>query len=448
MTSIQMALRPMRRRMRLRRMVTWTAYGAFVGAACALLVRVASFLWLLSNAWLWEWIAFLSGLAAFALGAWLWPISDLAVAREADGLGLKARAQTALMLESLDTPMARVQREDALRALSGLNAKALPLKAPKPAWIGALTCAALFGLSFFLPNPQQEALDAKAAIQESLAQQAEQVQAAATSLDENAVTAQALMKELARELDKAQTAREALLAIDRAERSLNEALSQMLTDAAAALESAGQDALAQALMQGDSQALARKLASIPDASKALAAAAASAASAEAAQSLSAAAQALESMDADLAAQELTALSDSTAQALEAMANARTAAAGASTSSAGASLGSGGEETQDANGQSAFVSPQAPQKQTREYEAVYDPTRLGVSGTVTQERGVWHEGTIYEADAGTGEGAPEESVPYNRVFAEYAQAATDAMQSSNLPLWAREWVEEYFQALQP
>ena len=148
MRELERALRPVKRRMRTQRTFIWALYGLFAGAVGVLLLRAASFVWAFPTVAIWGAVTLAALPAIFALVAWLWPITSLDAARQADALGLMARAQTAVMLGGCDTDMARLQREDALSSLKTLEpARQMALKPPRLAWIGTLACAALILLS-------------------------------------------------------------------------------------------------------------------------------------------------------------------------------------------------------------------------------------------------------------------------------------------------------------
>lgn len=111
----------------------------------------------------------------------------------------------------------------------------------------------------------------------------------------------------------------------------------------------------------------------------------------------------------------------------------------------------GSTNQDAGYQShsggAPVQGNAPGKEKMGvYEALYDPTRLGLEGEMTQERGEIGEGESSQAMLGPGLGSIQESVPYSQVALEYQQAAVQAVENANLPTYAQKWVESYFASL--
>ena len=88
----------------------------------------------------------------------------------------------------------------------------------------------------------------------------------------------------------------------------------------------------------------------------------------------------------------------------------------------------------------------PQKQTGEYETIYDPTRLGGAGETVNESGEIGKGTVTEAQIGTGMGSIDGSVPYGQALPEYQQQAVEAVQNAALPGYAQQWVTDYFESL--
>ena len=89
---------------------------------------------------------------------------------------------------------------------------------------------------------------------------------------------------------------------------------------------------------------------------------------------------------------------------------------------------------------------APQKRTEDYEAIYDPTRLGGSGEIHQESGQMGEGTVTEIQAGLGAGSLEGSVPYAQALPEYSQTAVQAAENAALPAYVQKWIQDYFDSL--
>lgn len=496
MNQLTRALAPVKRRMREQRAFLWAMYGLLAGGICAVLLRAATFLWVFDDSTGWVIAALAAPPVLFALAAWLWPLSALDAARQADALGLMARAQTALMLDGCDTPMAQLQRMDALRELENVTPKQqMPLKAPKPVWICACVCAVLFAMSFLLPNPQAEALKARAEFRKEMEEQAKQIDDQAAMLDageDETPELRRILGELSATLKQSANVRTALEAANSAEQSLKRIEKQSGDAAISALRSAGLDALAASLAEGDEQTAETLLSQSSDAAEKLLFAAYASASRNTATKLSAAAQALQAGNGAQALANLrSAVSGQTAGTSQAMssteavrlaaAQAAQGAAGASSQAAGmgsntgspvngagnqsgsggspgtgsnqgAGAGTGfGTSNKDGGSGASGTSLQAggsrpAQKQTAEYEPIYDPTRAGGSGETVNERGVMGEGQITEVEIGAGAGTLEGSVPYGQVLAQYQQAAVEAVENAALPGYAQKWVETYFNTL--
>lgn len=485
MNELKRALGPVKRRMRLRRAALGLSYGALVGAVCVVLLRIASFLWMFPTVVYWAAAAAVAFPLLFGIAAWLWPVSDLDAARQADALGLQARAQTAIMLDGCDTPMARMQRGDALSSLEALEpARALRIRIPKPAWIGVLACLGFLGVSFFISNPQADALRAQTQFRAEMEKQAQKVEEGAAALDaEEADTPEVrrLLGELSQTLRQSAEPREALGAVDETERRLAAMRQKTAKDALDALKSAGLNALAQAMESGDEEAAKEALEASEQAQSGLDEAANAAMDATAAQMLKSAAQALQSGNPTSAMQCLSGAcsgqSPANLQAAALAAMVRNATAGSSAKlgavmggSQGASSGSqggaaGSSSSQGASGGGAgrgssnkdggvsapsssrsAAGNSAPEKKVAEYESIYDPTRMGGAGEITNERGKMGEGEITETTIGTGAGSVEGSVPYSQVLPEYSQSAVEAAQNAQLPAYAQKWIEDYFNSL--
>lgn len=485
MNELKRALLPVKRRMRLGRTLLWVSYGVFAAAICVVLLRAAAFLWLFPSARRWALGAAVLIPSLFALVAWLWPITELDAARQADSLGLEARAQTAVMLHTCDTPMANLQREDALERLHALQPRReMALRLPHLSLIGTLVCTLLVGMSYLIPNPQAAALRERAAFRAEMKAQAQKVDEGAAALNaDEAETPEVrrLLGELSQTLRKSEETREALSAVDAAERKLTQMQTSTAKAAMHALRATGLGSLANALEQNDRDAALKAL---EDTQGELAQAARMADVQTAAQLLSAAASAMQNGDTDQALQKLeNAVQGQSAPCAQGMALAamvRSAAVRASCQSAspsmqgmgmlgsnggqgtsagknslatqgsgsGAGSGSsdkdGGISTPSAARSAASGSP--PTQRTAEYEPIYDPTRLGTSGDRVSERGRMGQGEITEMELGTGLGTTDGSVPYAQVLPQYSRVAVEAAQNADLPAYAQKWVETYFDSL--
>lgn len=484
MREIKRALAPVKRRMRAQRALAWGAWGALAAGACVVGLRIASFARMFETMWLWAACAAAGMTGAAALAGAAWPVTELAAAKRADSLGLMARAQTAVALEGEESSMAQMQREDALASLRALEPRrAMKLFVPKIAWIGVLACAAAVSLSFLIPNPQDARIRERNEFRAEMAAQADRIEKGAEALDAekpDAPETKRLLGELSQALRRAEDTRDALEAVDEAERRLLAMQQRTAGDALNALNGAGLNALAQALGNKDRQTAQDALEAQENAAATLDQAAQTAGDASAADALSSAAAAVQAGDVSQAAQQLmNAASGQTSATAQAMALAgmvrnATASAGMQTANSGqggqngqGSGGSGvsqsqgqgngggaglGSSNQDggtgANSKPGNMQGNAdPSKRTDEYETIYDPTRLGGSGEAVSESGEMGEGTISEAQIGTGLGTIDGSVPYGQALPEYERRAVEAVQNAALPEYARQWVTDYFRALE-
>ena len=86
---------------------------------------------------------------------------------------------------------------------------------------------------------------------------------------------------------------------------------------------------------------------------------------------------------------------------------------------------------------------------REYEPLYAPRRLGGEGgpemELPQKTGDLGE-LLRELPSDPEIG--QSTVPYNRIFAEYAEVAGRAMEDQSIPLSLRSYVRDYFSSLEP
>ena len=363
-------------------------------------------------------------------------------------------------------------------------ARQMALKPPRLAWIGTLACAALMGVSFLIPNPQAQAIRAQEAFHAEMVEQAQKVDEGATALDAEAAETpelRRLLGELSGEL------RRAGKRTRRFDRHRHRRAQGGKPGGAHGQGCAWMPCAPLVLTRWHSRwrMATRRPRSRHwrrETRKALLSdAAAKARTRRAAQQLSQAAQALASGEARQALSALTAAaSGQTAASAQALApdrhGARRGGAFGHAERSGAPSLRWRIAAQDSrarairrdrgnpaagpawarptgdggvNPAQAAVPAQgtaSPEKKVAAYEAIYDTTRLGTSREVQNERGQMGEGEILEAEAGNGAGSLEGSVPYRQALPEYREAAVEAAQDADLPAYARQWVETYFNAL--
>lgn len=489
MREVRRALAPVKRRIRAQRALCWGAFGALAAAGCAVVLRAVSFACAFEGLWVCVGCIAAGMTCAAALVAAVWPVSDCTAAKRADAHGLRERAQTAVSLAGDESPMAQMQREDALACLRAFEPRrAMKMKIPRRAWLGVLLCAAALGLSLLIPNPQDALILQRETFRADMSAQAERVEQGADALSDDVPQTQPtrkLLAELAQALRRAENKREALEAIDDAERALLQMQQKTADETLNALRGSGLEAVAQALQSEQTLKVQEALEALDaqGASEALSEAALSTSDKAAAQALAEAANAMQAGDAAQAAQLLqdasaTTATGAAAQAMALAAMARNAAAKSGATGASGQSGQSGQsgDGQGAGGASLQQSEGAgngagvgtsdkdggtganaaasgtqgnadPQKKTGTYETIYDPTRLGGAGETVNETGETGTGEMSEIQLGTGEGVLAGEIPYEQALTEYREQAVEAVQNGNLPDYAQKWVEEYFAGLE-
>lgn len=510
--ALRQALRPLARRMRWLRALRWTTLGVLVACVACLLWMGASFLIPLAS--LAFWVAITAAalpVAAFAVGI-LAPLPWRGVVYGADERGLAQRVET-LLEQTQPNAMTRLLERDTLARLASFS----PKQAFRPArmskvWIASGVTALLALALVFVPNPQDAVLEERARMRELIAKQAEALETRMESVEDHLlseverVELRRELSELAQTLRNAQDAREALSALDQAQKRtetlLNRALARTLADQMSSVSSDAIDTLSQALEQNlgeqQGQALAERLSEAAsegdlseaieslaealeesDAAEALAEALqqasnqASAPSGEAqsgsAQTGSASAAEDSSASANASKQALASLSACAQAGRTVRANVTalmqlarsgisqsgSSAAAGSSQSGGSGQGSQGSGSGQGSGRSSgqgsgqgggVGGSSALSDRLGAFESVYDPTRLGGDAPISQVEGTKNEGDSTQVELGPGQGDVSGQVPYREVVGQYQAEAAQAMERENLPATLKEWVNRYFNAL--
>jgi len=505
--DLKQALRPVKRRVHLSNAIWYGSVGVLIaGASCAVFVGASYFipvpqLSLLTAA------AASSIFTLAVLAGLLKPVSYGLAARRADDGGLAERALTALTLFE-NTPMALLQRDDAVRHLKSLPLKtAIPLKLSKHSLLAASAITLfLMGALFFIPNPQNDVLLKRESFQKAMAEQAKTVEEEAEKLEESPYTKEELNKlrklmgDLARELRDSKEPQQAFLAMDKAQRKLEDlqknTSDKARTDAAQAFAQSGLKDMSQALSKSDAKASAKAVEQLESPGSQTTSSAAlekaSDAMPEGALKEAAAqtAQALKSGDAKSVSAALTALSSAMQSTCsgsspgdpgdlstlmgQLRAGTLTASQAITGQAAGAGQGKGngsGQGTGTGQGQQGNAGGGAGKGSTNldggitkpgtssmgegtnpseyklgQYETIYDPTRLSGADDIHKTTGVMGEGESQQVQLGPGLGDATGQVPYQDVILNYQDAASKAAQQAELPEGMRLWVDGYFQAL--
>ena len=162
MKEVLKALRPVKHRIRRNRFLRGAAAGLAAGLAAAVILQAVSFFVPVPDRGLWAAAAAAAVMLLTALGNAARPVKDMTAAQAADACGLKERTVTAL--EGGDEPIRQLQRQDACKALDGLDVKQIRPGSAKKTLLAALGCAVLLGTLLLIPNAQ----DAEAAARKAL----------------------------------------------------------------------------------------------------------------------------------------------------------------------------------------------------------------------------------------------------------------------------------------
>jgi len=510
--DLSAAFGPWRARLALQRGIVWALRGLAGGICVAIaLVLVARFVpW--PGFVLWVSVSLLAGLAAgMAYGLASRP-SMLKSTILTDRLtGLSDRLSTAWELRSEDTPIACLQRDNALESLKGRKPSEIICLWPGlRAFAPVLAGIVLAGLLVILPNPMDKVIQGQEEFQNQIAQAVEEVSKAKEELTETEsplsaeerATLEDALEKLEEALNNAEDTPEALKALSEAEDEIGQIERQAsqandLKEIADAMSgSAATESLGQALASGDEAALREAMNALaeqikdmsPEELQDLASALQQAANSAAGQdeatagALRNAARAIASGESGQGDTALENLQDALAtlqsgaasqaaleQAIASLRNARSFVSGVALAQAGQGSGEGngsgsgsGEGNGSGNG-SGSGSGQGAGSGT----GTGSGGGTGGSGVgnqpgvqqgdetgrlVTGDETVFVPGTgpdiPVEIQTGSGAGAaPGILRPYTEVIGEYADQAREHMERSPLPAGYQDLVRRYFSELE-
>ncbi len=263
-------LQPLRRRLLLQLVLNHVLAGLAAGACVAFAVLTLSKWTYVSQVWLLVGVALGLGLAAGLVVA-LWKRPSWAqTAACGDALGFKERFLTALeLLQAKNAQPAAAQKlviEDALEKAKTADFKKLfPIKPPKK----TLLLLALFVtgafVAGFLPSSRAEAIAKEQAFKEKAQAEAQAIEAATQEAkkqvtDKKAKEIDAVMKQLLKDMKKAETEGEAIRQIQKAQESLKKMSNDSVAKDLKTLgEKLGEHSLTKglgdALSKGDTQAI-------------------------------------------------------------------------------------------------------------------------------------------------------------------------------------------------
>lgn len=480
MKEIRRALSPVRRKLRFLHLWKGVGYGVLSAGVLFLGITICSFLIPIRSRAELIAAACASAILVSALVSWILPVKDITCARAADIHGLKERAQTALMITE-NSPMTELLRRDAVNALAHFDCGLIRFPSIKRQCLAAGAAAALAVVLCFVPNPQEEVIRSAIALEKTMEEASAQAQAESEKpmsdlSEKDRQELRKLLAELSREIGESENPMDAMLALGDAEQRLEALRERMTGDAADQLSDAlndnGLEALAEAMESGDEQMLEEALESA-DADSMYAAS--QQLSGDMKNMLGAAARAMQSGDTSGAAGSLSQLQS----AVQSGSLSQLGSASRLLSSLRSAIGTGGQGgSNSGNGQGNGIGNQPganggngagegstnlaqegsgqeqagrrgsadPRYKESEYESIYEPTRLDASQTEISAQSPQGEGDSMQAQLGPGAGQIGESVPYNQVIYDYADAAVKAADNQNLTAQERGWVNAYFASL--
>ena len=497
MNDLFRALRPVKNRIRLGRLLSGAAAGFAFGAAAALvLLAVTSFV-PLENRWGIAGIVLAGGILLFAAGSALRRVEDMDAARAADACGLQERVVTAVelggerrdarqrdgssVLRRTEEPslcLASLQRQDACEHLRGLDVRRIPLAVPKRRLAAGAGLLVLCAGTLLIPGGGDRIAAQRRELREKTAAMVKQIDEAAAAeekelSDQEKAELRKLTAELKRELDESRDSVDALVALDKAEQRMEELRRKTAGDAmremADALRNAGLDAAAQAMENGDAAALQAALSELSASDLQQLAEGLSGEAGEAAEQLAQMMRSGELSEAQLQAM-MSGMQNPSGALQQALSGMKAALGGSQQGSqqggqngggagtgqngdqagGGAGAGSANEEQKGAgsagNQNSGAKGNRSPEYKEGQYETIYDPEKADtVARDVSTEQNALGKDSV-QIETGPGKGSLNGDVPYREVVGEYAKTEVQAAESAHLTQEQKEWVDEYFRRL--
>ena len=462
MKEVLKALRPVKHRIRRNRFLRGAAAGLAAGLAAAVILQAVSFFVPVPDRGLWAAAAAAAVMLLTALGNAARTVKDMTAARAADACGLKERTVTAL--EGGDEPIRQLQRQDACKALDGLDVKQIRPGSVKKTLLAALGCAVLLGALLLIPNARDTEAAARKALNRTLQEGRKTIEQAAEEdeerlSDEKKSELRKITADLNRELGESRDSADALVALDKAEQRLEQMRQETAgdkTDGSGASGEAG---------SGEKTGNAEGTGEGENAGQAVNGQAGTATSA----SVGTAAQ-LQTLEA------LTALKGAVNPSLQAgngiqgfegkhgtavgqagkgTGNGQTGQNGAGGSNPNGKTGGGaGEGTTNEEQQGSGTPSNGIMKGNRDprykevqYETIYDPEHIDKDkqDVMTEQFRTGDEGSA-QIETGPGRGSLNGDVPWGEALQEYADTEARAADRENLTTQERQWVNDYYKLL--
>ena len=452
------ALRPVKRRVRRNRLLRGAAWGLAAGLGAALILRIVALFTPVEGKWLWATVPAAAFTLLFAAGNALRPVADRTAAQAADGCGLKERTITALEQAGSETEICELQREDACRALQGLEIRKIRPGSVRKPLLAALGCGILILVLLLVPNPRDREAEARSALRKILKEGTEEIDRAAAEDEERLKPEQRselrkLTEELKRELLDSRDETDALVALDRAEQRMEQMESRTAGDALAAADGTGTESDAG---EGSEESEAADGTGATADGKA---AQASGSDSGIRSGKLATSKALAALKSAVNPAEARKTSKATAAGTQGEPGEGEGQSGQGSPGAG---GSSGKQAANGAGEGTTNLEQGgggklpggiakgnkdPKYKETEYETIYDPerTELDTRDEMTNQNRLGNEESL-QVETGPGRGSLGGSVPWDEVFREYEETETRSAERENLTTKERQWVSDYYSLL--
>ena len=462
MKEVLKALRPVKHRIRRNRFLRGAAAGLAAGLAAAVILQTVSFFVPVPDRGLWAAAAAAAVMLLTALGNAARTVKDMTAARAADACGLKERTVTAL--EGGNEPIRQLQRQDACKALDGLDVKQIRPGSAKKTLLAALGCAVLLGTLLLIPNAQDNEAAARKALNRTLQEGRKTIEQAAEDdeerlPDEKKSELRKITADLNRELGESRDAADALVALDKAEQRLEQMRQETAgdkTDGSGASGEAG---------SGEKTGNAEGKGEGENAGQAVNGQAGTASSASA--GTAAQLQTLEALTALKGAVNPSLQAGNGIQGLEGKHGTVVGQAGTGTGNGqtgmngtggsnpnGKTGGGAGEGTTNEEQQGSGTPSNGIMKGNRDprykevqYETIYDPEHIDKDkqDVMTEQFRTGDEGAA-QIETGPGRGSLNGDVPWGEALQEYADTEARAADRENLTTQERQWVNDYYKLL--
>ena len=456
----------MKTRIRRNRLLRGAAAGLAAGLGAAILLQAVSFFLPIPDRGLWA-----AGLAAAvmmltALGNALRPVKNRTAAEAADACGLKERTITAL--EDGEEPIRQLQRRDACNALKTLDVKRIRAGSVKKQLFTALGCAAVLSLLLLVPSPQDSDAAARKALvrtlqegREAIVQAAEEDEAGLT--EEKKSELRKITEDLNRELGESRDAADALVALDKAEKRLEQFQKQTAGEAGEAMAGAAANAETdQAGNEKDGEAGESEQSGDESSAKASAQAGAGQAgnSSDGATPTAAQMKTLQALAALQSAVNPSSQNGTNAQGASGMSGKQGnqngnggpgSNGGLNGKQAGNGAGEGSTNEEQTGGQSSkgghSQGTRDPRFKEEKYETIYDPEHIDKDkqDVMTEQYRLGDEDSL-KLEVGPGKGNVNGDVPWSEALQDYADTEARSAERENLTVQERQWVNEYYRLL--